>query len=114
NPTELTTVGLEGRRDFVVTTQDDASINFQTSMEVTVDHELWRNLIVGANFGYVRDDFEDISRTDNIYRAGAGATYLLNRNWSIEGGYRFGYRDSDADDEDFTRNRLTIGLTARL
>ena len=114
NPTELTSVGVEGRRDFVVTTENDSSVNFQTSIGIAVDHELWRNLIVGANFDYVQDDFEDINRTDNIYRAGAGLTYLLNRNWSVEGGYRFGYRDSDEADEDFTRNRVTIGLTARL
>ena len=114
NPTELTTVGFEGRRDFEVTTEDDSSVNFQTSMGVTVDHEFLRNLIVGANFGYVRDDFEDTNRTDDIFRAGTGLTYLLNRNWSIEGGYRFSRRNSDANDEDFTRNRVTIGLTARL
>lgn len=114
NPTTLTTVGLSGGSDFEPTTQDAASANFRSAVELRVDHELLRNVIVGAFAGYERDEFEGIDRIDDTFNVGAQATYLLNRYLSVQGRYQFSDRSSDLDDEEFTRNLITIGLTAQL
>ena len=39
------------------------------------------------------------------YDAGAGVSYLLNRNLSLDATYRFTKRDSDENDAEFDRNR---------
>lgn len=116
NPTTLTTVTLGGGADFDSTTNvdDEASSNFETNVALAVDHELLRNVLIGANVGFARDDFEGIDRTDNTLSAGAGVTYLLNRYLSLSGDYSFQDRSSDVDAEEFTRNRFTLSITAQL
>ena len=46
--------------------------------------------------------------------AGAGASYLINRNFSIDAGYRYSKLWSDDNEEEFDRNVVRIGVTARL
>lgn len=112
-PTLLTTVVLSGRGDFEPTSQDEAESNFRSAVGLSVDHELLRNVIIGADVSYVRDDFQG-DRTDNTVGAGAEVNYLINRNFSVGVGYRFTNRFSDEDDEEFTRNLIRVGITAQL
>lgn len=117
NVTDLTTIigGLESRIA-ETTTQvngEPASGILRTGVTLEVQHELRRNIILFGNAGYTRDDFEGVNRTDDIYVAGAGIEYLINRNISLDLDYRFSKRDSD-DDADFDRNIVTLGITGRL
>ncbi len=114
NITQLTTITLEGTRDFEPTAQGGASSNQVTTVGVTVDHELLRNVLLNGNAQYSNDEFQDDDRTDDTIIAGGGITYLLNRNLSLEGQYRFANRDSTEAGEDFTENRFTVGFVARL
>jgi len=113
-PTLLTTVTLGGNGGFEPTTTDDAEARFRNTVALGVDHELLRNVLIGAEVAYLRDDFDGISRTDNTFEAGASASYLINRNLSIDAGYRFTDRRSDVDTEEFTRNVFRLGVTGRL
>jgi hypothetical protein len=113
-PTLLTTVTLSGSGDFEATTTEGAESRFRNSVGLGVDHELLRNVLIGADVAYIRDDFDGISRTDDTIEAGAGVSYLLNRNLSLDGSYRFTNRTSDIDTEEFTRNVFRIGVTGRL
>jgi hypothetical protein len=79
-----------------------------------VDHELLRNVILNGLVAFSRDDFEGIDRADDTFDVGAGVSYLLNRNFSIDGNYTFTKRWSDLETEEFERNRFLIGVTARL
>lgn len=114
NPTGLTTLILSGGSDIEATNQTGASGNFKTEIALSVDHELLRNLLVGGFGGYQRDDFDGIDRVDETFTVGATVTYLLNRYLSLQGSYDFSDRSSDLDTEEFTRNRITLGLTAQL
>jgi hypothetical protein len=118
NVTPLTTVIFEATGEIQETTVevdgDPASADFEKAVTVDVTHELLRNVLLNANAGYIRDDFEGTDRTDNTYLAGAGVTYLLNRNLSLDATYRFSTRDSDADGGDYTRSIVRLGITARL
>lgn len=93
---------------------EPASGILRTSATLEVQHELRRNIILLGNLRYTRDDFEGVSRTDDVYVAGAGLEYLVNRNISLDLNYRFSKRDSDDDGADFDRNIVTVGITGRL
>jgi hypothetical protein len=113
-PTLLTTVTLSGAGGFQPTNQSDASSNLEHTLTLRVDHELLRNVLIGGNLGYVRDDFTDGGRTDNQVNTGLNASYLLNRNFSLDANYEFSNRWSDLSSEEFTRNVIRLGVTARL
>ncbi len=113
-PTRLTTVALTGASNFQPTTNEDASSNLKSTVGLRVDHELLRNVLIGAEGGYIRNDFQNTNRTDNEYNAGADITYLINRHFSVGAAYNFSTRDSDDNDREFTRNLFTLQLRAQL
>jgi hypothetical protein len=116
NVTQLTTVtGSISREIRESTTQDPVTGNFASgrffsTVGVAVDHELRRNVLLGANVSASQDDFQGIDRTDNIYRAGISARYFLNRYANVGGQYRLRMRDSDAAGADFTENQFLLNL----
>ncbi|MGD9511484.1 MAG: outer membrane beta-barrel protein [Geminicoccaceae bacterium] len=93
---------------------DTAEGNLQNQVGVEVQHELLRNVLLNGTLGYTRDDFQGTSRNDNIYAAGFGASYLLNRNLSLNANYTFTKRDSDDDTAEFDRNIVLVGFTVRM
>ena len=93
---------------------DTADGNLQNAVGLEVQHELLRNVLLNGTLDYTRDDFQGTGRTDNVYGAGAGVSYLLNRNLTLDATYRFTKRDSDDNDVEFDRNIVLVGFTARL
>lgn len=114
NITRLTTLQLSGEGDIESTTIAGANGNFNRQIELSVDHELLRNLIVSGLIGFEQDDFESLDRVDDRINVGAGVTYLINRNFAVEGDYEFTDRSSDDPTVEFTRNVVRVGLTAKL
>jgi hypothetical protein len=112
NPTQLTSLRLDGAGGF--TPSDVGSSNLSNRIALRVDHELLRNVLIGGQVSYRRDDFQDADRTDNRFDVGPDITYLLNRYLSVGAGYTFTTRDSDDSDREFTRNLFTLRLNAQL
>ena len=112
NPTQLTSLRLDGAGGF--TPSDVGSSNLSNRIALRVDHELLRNVLIGGQVSYRRDDFQDADRTDNRFDVGPDITYLLNRYLSVGAGYTFTKRDSDDSDREFTRNLFTLRLNAQL
>jgi hypothetical protein len=112
NPTQLTSLRLEGVGGFAPS--DVGSSDLESRIGLRVDHELLRNVLIGGEVAYRRDDFQDTDRTDNRFDVGPDITYLLNRYLSVGAGYTFTKRDSDDSDQEFTRNLFTVRLTAQL
>ena len=81
---------------------------------IDITHELLRNVLLNANADYTRADFEGTSRSDDIFGLGAGVTYLINRNFSVDATYRWSKRESDDNAAEYTRNIVVLGVTARL
>jgi hypothetical protein len=113
-PTQLTTVTLTGSSDFEPTTNEDASTNYQSRVGLRVNHELLRNVVVGAGAGYLRNDFENTDRTDNRWDANADITYLINRHFSVGAAYGYTTRSSDDPDARFDRNLISLRVRAQL
>lgn len=118
NVTPLTSIILDGRGQIEETTvtQDgeQASGKLRTRVAVNVWHELLRNVLVNGFVGWNRDDFDGIDRTDNTYRLGTRARYLLNRNFTLEGGYTFVTRDSDIANREYDQHVIRLGVAAAL
>jgi hypothetical protein len=80
-------------------------------VELSVDHELLRNVIVSAGGSFTNNDFEGIAREDDVIALDVGAEYLINRNMSVNAGYTYEERDSTLASRDYERNR--VGFTLR-
>lgn len=114
NVTRLTTITGTLDRDIEETTLANSPGYFQTRAELRADHELLRNLILTASLGYQNDDFQGISRDDDYYLAGLGAKYLLNRNFTLSGGYGYRSRESNIAGSDFDENVVMLRLSSHL
>jgi hypothetical protein len=77
---------------------------------VGIDHELRRNIILGANIFTTQDDYEGINRTDWLYGGAADATYLINRYLRAGVGYEFRERDGESSNDDFTNHSFLVRL----
>jgi hypothetical protein len=117
NVTPLTTIIGSLTRTVEESTATDglgnfASGRFLTVASVRAQHELLRNLLVGANVGYDHDDYEGISRTDETLRFGVNANYMMYRNLYLRGGYTVRSKDSDMA-TDYTENIVFVRLQAQ-
>ena len=111
--TKLTSVSGYLTRTVEDTTEVNTSGYFLTRLGVQVDHELLRNLLIGASGGYAVSDYEGISRTDDTYSAGAYVKYLTNRYLDLSAQYQYAKRESDVAAENFDKNVFMIQATAK-
>lgn len=111
--TGLTTVKARSARRDITTGRPGSSSKTQTNVDLELQHELMRNVLVGAEAQFINDDFRNIDRTDNRGIAGVSAEYLINNYASLVANYRYEQRWSDAEGQDFNRNIVTLGLRGR-
>lgn len=115
--TQLTTVtGQASRqvRDTLIYQNGRVASSYtRTLVALGVDHELLRSLLLNGRAQYRTDDYNGISRTDDVYTLGAGATYQVNRYLSVTGGYTYEERSSDAIN-DYKDNLIYLRLGAQL
>lgn len=112
--TPLTTVRGSLSRSVVETTSAGASSYLATVVGVGVDHKLLRNLQIGASVSYENDDYEGISRSDDLFEAGLSLDYYWTRNLFVGVAYDFRSRDSDVSGGDYTQNRVMLRIGARM
>jgi len=113
NVTPLTTLTLGGLRTYN-TGNTSSGVNgvsgpngsgyLTTTVAVNADHELRRDLLLNVNASLENDSFQGISRTDNLFTAGTGFRYLINRNLFLGGFYTYQQRSSSLAGFSFTQN----------
>ena len=108
--TELTTVTGRLAREATTTTQVDTSGKVVSHASVRVDHELLRNVLVGAQVDYRNEDFQGDNRVDNRIDVQVGGSYLINRNVAVSLGYQPRNRMSNEDTADFSENIVRLGV----
>ena len=108
--TPLTTIVGSASRTIEETTILGASGYFASRGALSIDHELLRNLLILLDGGFQNNDYEGITRSDDIVTARAEARYLINRHAYLSGSYRFRRRDSDAINQDFTDNSGVVSV----
>jgi len=114
NVTKLTTIKALAERRTEETTQVGASSYNSYNVGLSVDHELLRNVILSAAGSYQHNDYNDLNRTDKLYRADAGAKYLINRYAAVGLAYNFLNRNSNLPGEDFTINQVLLTLDLQM
>ena len=97
NVTPLTSVRFNASRFVEDTSSQFVAGNTRSRFRVTVDHELYRYIILSgdASYGSFRPNGPGVGGKE--YGIGAGARYLINRNWSVLGNVRYDKRSSDSD-----------------
>jgi len=111
NVTQMTSVEAGVRKSVKETTARDASGIDAIDTNLRVDHELLRNLLVGAFFDYTYDDYKGRDISDKYYVFGPRVTYLWNRNLSAEAGYTRRIKDSNVSAREYTENRFKVSVT---
>jgi hypothetical protein len=111
NMTDLTSFRLQITNTVNETDVEPASGIVETNAMLTVEHELFRNVLLSASGNYYVDNFSGINRTDNNFAAGLGVKYLLNRDFSIGLDANYWNRNSNAPGVNYDRE--IIGLTFR-
>lgn len=114
NPTGLTTVELSLDRTVAETTLSGASGALRTGGSASIDHELRRNVIVGAEASYAVVDYESIQREDDTASGGLDLTYLFTRNFSARAGYQYERRRSSVSNADYDVKTLLLSVSAKL
>jgi hypothetical protein len=117
NVTQLTTLTFNGLREFNTGTPSlgttaipgSAGNGYLVSIiGANADHELLRNLLLNLNASYENDSFQGITRTDNVFTAGVGVRYLVNRNLFLGGSFSYYQRSSTVAGAAFTQNLLML------
>jgi hypothetical protein len=88
-PTGLTTVTATATRA-IEDSADEFTVGYTFSTaRITVDHELYRNVILEAVGSVQNADYAQNFGIQTIYGAGASATWLINRNLRLIGSYGY-------------------------
>ncbi|MBN9589378.1 MAG: hypothetical protein BGN85_01925 [Alphaproteobacteria bacterium 64-11] len=108
--TELLTAHLTASRII-----DDTTIAGASSVEVSrvgasADYELLRPLILQPYVRYTDENFQGITRDDQISEAGLEARYLMNNYLAAYVGFDFQNRATTATGRDFTDHVFTLGI----
>jgi hypothetical protein len=113
-PSQLDTIRLNASRGVQETTIPGASSYTNSHIGLGIDHELLRNVILSADGMYDRDEYNDLTRADDIWSIGASAIYLMNRNMQFNLGYVFSRRTSNAGVLQYDNNVFRIGIVGKL
>lgn len=101
NVTALTTLRFRASRTVEDTSSPFVAGNTRSDFRASVDHELYRYVILSGEVGYGRfrpnitDESVGFFGGDEYY-AGVRARYLLNRRYTLSGGLRHARRSSDS------------------
>ncbi len=114
-PTQLTTVSFSVRRSIEESIRADA-VSFQRlTGAVRVDHEMLRNLILGAEFRADRREYDQPNQTVTDGVVTLNARYLLNRSMALVGTYSFYKRfEASGGFSEFDRNLIQLRLRIAL
>lgn len=114
NVSGLTTLEMEIAREIAETTSVGVSGILNTKAEVTVNHELKRNILLRGKLGYTDSDFRGTGRSDESYNGELGMTYLLNQNFSFEASLKYTDRTSSDSSQSYEQTIGTFTLVAKM
>ncbi|MBX6323935.1 MAG: outer membrane beta-barrel protein, partial [Rhodospirillaceae bacterium] len=110
NVTPLTTVVGTVKRSIGETIQSGSAGYTGTELDLSIDHELLRNLILGLDVTYINRDYDGIDRSDDVYQAGIDANYMMNRNIYVTASYQYTDRRSTVGDAEYSQHIALVGL----
>jgi hypothetical protein len=114
-PTLLTTFSLGGRRTIEESIRNNAVAFTRTQGNVRVDHEYLRNVILSAELGLDRREYEQPNEQATDGYGILSARWLINRNLALVGSYQHSRRlDASAGIQEYDRNLFQLRLRIAL
>ena len=114
NVTPLTTVRGTVSRTVNESALRQASGYLSSSWEIGLDHELRRNVLIGADVSVTTNSYEGIEREDDIVTSTIRVTWKFNRTVSADFGYRGQRRDSTVRRDDYAKNYVFLDVRLSL
>jgi hypothetical protein len=112
-PTRLLDVHVNAEQ-LVTQTSDTSSTGvLANAVQVGLDYELRRNVIVSLAAGYENDRFFGQIRKDNVITSDTRVKYLMNRFSAVSAYYRYTKRDSDTPVFSFDKHLVGLNVTAQ-
>ena len=112
-PTRLLDVHFNAEQLVTQTSDTSATGVLANAMQLGLDYELRRNVIVSLAGGYETDNFFGEPRKDHVTTADARVKYLLNRFGSVSAYYRYTARDSDIAAFSYDKHLVGLNVTAQ-
>ncbi|WP_375396509.1 outer membrane beta-barrel protein [uncultured Sphingomonas sp.] len=106
NITPLTSIRFRASRSIEDTSSPLIAGNTRSDFRLSVDHELYRYVILSGDIGYGSFRPNGIGVGGDEYTVGIGARYLIDRRFSVTAGLRHSGRTSDSN---FLRYQATSG-----
>ena len=113
-PDALYTVHLTAERRFTDTTILGASVSDDRVVNLGVDYELMRDLILQGGVSYTSSRFAGALRNDTVWGASLTGEYLINENMRATLGYDFSNRASSVPGQDFRDHTIHAGIKLAL
>jgi hypothetical protein len=116
-PTYLTSVYLQMATSVEDTTSQYSSGYLRNLYSVRVDHELLRYVQINGFLSYSDNDYEllpgapaNARAWDQIWRAGVGASWFINRHLYLNASYDFETLDTNVPNDGYDVNRVWLTL----
>lgn len=112
NVTKLSTLGFRANRSVV---QDNEIIQgvVNTQGAISYDYEVLRKLVLNGQLTYLKRDFDNVAREDDIYHLGLGFLYRPSPYYNVTGEYIYSTQDSTLAGNDFDSNLFMLRLTGQ-
>lgn len=110
NATPLTTIRGTARRTVNESALRQASGYLASSLNLSLDHELRRNVLIGGDIGLFNNEYVGIEREDEILTGTIRAIWKLNRQVEADLGLRVQRRDSTFARDNYDKNYVYLNL----
>lgn len=114
NPTALTSIRINADRRIEEASSTTAAGNRVTEFGIGIGHELRRNILVTANGRRRRYTPLGPGISSTEWSGEVGARYFLNRQFSLNAGYRYSTRNAADPARAYAENIFTCGITVAL
>lgn len=112
-PTRLIDVHFNAEQLVTQTSDTSPTGVLANAVQLGLDYELRRNVIVSLAGGYETDRFFGQIRKDNVLTSDTRVKYLVNRFAAVSAYYRYTKRDSDIPVYSFDKHLVGINVTAQ-
>jgi hypothetical protein len=110
NLTQLTSIKLSGSRSTQETILQGSSGLFDTTLEVSVEHEFLRNVLISLGATFDDAAYQGVKQTDDTYGINASVRWKINRYLTTGATVDYTKRSSNIGIDRFDRNQVIIDL----
>lgn len=110
NLTALTSLRFRASRSVEDSSSPLVAGNTRDDFRISVDHELYRNVILSGDAGYGNFSPNGVGIGGNDYSVGVGARYFIDRRFTVTGNLRHSGRSSDSQFLRYNATTASVGL----